>query len=110
MADPLIRMPRKPLDFTGGTKVTQQSSLGDTKSWEIDYRVHSPMDPAAFVEHVRTLVSEDPALKMLPVTDPVELAGQYKSERGGRWRVTLRADAKRSDGSYRVTAKAMRLM
>jgi len=110
MADQFMRMPEKPLTFDDGTKVTQLSSLGDTKYWETAYRIESPMDPAAFVAHVRALAVDDKALRILDLRDAKQLAWEYTSERGGRWRLSLKADDKQADGSYRVVAKVMRLM
>ena len=102
-------LPEKPLTLDDGTKVTQLSSLGDTKYWETAYRIESPMDPVAFVAHVRALAVDDKALRILDLRDAKQLAWEYTSERGGRWRLSLKADDKQADGSYRVVAKVMRL-
>lgn len=110
MADQFMRMPEKPLTFGDGTEVTQLSSLGDTRYWETQYRIQSPMTPAEFIAHLRTLAAEDKALHVLDLPDAKQLAWEYKAERGGQWRLGFTADDKQADGSYRVVAKVMRLM
>ena len=110
MADQFMRMPEKPLTFDDGTRVTQLTSLGDTKVWETAYRVESPMTPSAFIAHVRALAVDDKALKLRELPDATQLAWEYTAERGGQWRLSLKAEEKQADGSYRVVAKVMRLM
>jgi hypothetical protein len=110
MADQYLRMPEKPLAFDDGTTVTEQASLGDTKYWQTDYRIESPMTPAEFIAKVRALAVDDKALHVLALPDPRQLAWEYTAERGGQWRLSLKAENKQADGSYRVVAKVMRLM
>jgi putative intracellular protease/amidase len=110
MADQFLRMPEKPLQFGDGTTIRQLTSVGDMKNWETQFRVESPMDPAAFIDHVRVLAKDDKALQIVPLSDPTGLAWQYTAERGGQWRVTLNAQARQSDGSYQVVAKVTKLM
>jgi hypothetical protein len=105
-----MRMPEKPLAFDDGTTVTQQASLGDTKYWQTDYRIESPVTPAEFIAKVRALAVDDQALRVLALPDPRQLAWEYTAERGGQWRLSLKAADKQADGSYRVVVKVMRLM
>ena len=109
MADQYMRMPEKPLAFDDGTRVAQLTSLGDAKYWETAYRIESPKTPAEFIAHVRTLAAEDKALHVLALPDPRQLAWEYTAERGGQWRLSLKAEDKQADGSYRVVAQVIRL-
>jgi hypothetical protein len=68
------------------------------------------MTPAEFIAKVRALAVDDRALRVLALPDPRQLAWEYTAERGGQWRLSLKAEDKQADGSYRVVANVMRLM
>jgi hypothetical protein len=51
----------------------------------------------------------DPALKVLPLPDRMQLAWQYKAERGGHWRMSFQAGEATPGEPFRLVAKIMRL-
>lgn len=109
MADQFMRMPSPPLQLPEGTRFERVTSVGDSRYWEIEQLVTSPLAPAELLEHVRKIAKQDKALQVLPLPDPMQLAWQYESPRGGHWRLSFQANAKQADGRFRLVAKVMRL-
>ena len=109
MADQFSRMPSPEITFPEGTHFEKSSSVGDKTYWETDYEVSSPLGPTAMLALMRTHAQKDPALKVLPLPDPMQLAWQYKSKRGGHWRLSFKATDAQADGRYRIVAKVMNL-
>lgn len=108
MADQFIRLPSPAIEFPEDTQLTRVASVGDRKYWEIEYRVRSALAPDDLVALIEKFAEADASLQLLPLADARQLAWQYESERGGRWRVSLKADEAETDGRYRLVVKAMK--
>lgn len=109
MADQFMRMPSQPLEFPEGTRSERVTSIGDSRYWEIEQLVTTSLGPAELLEYVGKLARQDEALQVLPLPDPMQLAWQYESPRGGRWRLSFQASDKQADGRFRLVAKVMKI-
>ena len=109
MADQFMRSPEGGYGFPEGTMVDEVFSLGDTQYWETEYVVESPLDAKAFLALMRERARMDKALDVLPLPDPMKLAWQYESDRGGHWRASFDVTNVESANRYRVVGKVMRL-
>lgn len=109
MADQYMREPAEPFAFPEGTVIDRVFSLGDEKYWETRFRVESPWTPEQFIDHLRQRAEQDKALKVMALPDPHQVAWQYESERGGRWRTSFDITGIESSKRYELTSKTMRL-
>jgi hypothetical protein len=109
MADQFMRMPSPEIAFPEGTQFEVISSIGDKAYWEIDYEISSSLEPAAMLKLMGQHAQQDPALELLPLPDPMQLAWQYESKRGGHWRLSFKAGEAQPDGRYRIAAKVIKL-
>ena len=107
-ADQFIRLPKPEIAFPEHTEFTQVSAIGNEKYWEIDYRVQSSLSPEALLALIATHAEADTRLDVLSLPDPYQLAWQYAVERGGHWRVSLKADPARGSDPFRLVLKAAR--
>lgn len=109
MADQFMRMPSPEPSFPEGTHFEKESSLGDSKYWEIVYRVKTPVTAEALIALLRGHAQADKALKLMQLPDPLQIAWEYEAERGGQWRLSLHATEIDSQQGFRLQAKVMRL-
>ncbi len=109
MADQFIRMPAQPLEYPEGTRAERVLSIGDSRYWETEQLVTTSLAPAEFLGYVGKLARQDKALQVLALPDPMQLAWQYESVRGGRWRVSFEVSETLADGRFRLTTKIMKI-
>ena len=104
MADRYLRLPAN-FSMPRGTKLQPVTSLGDTRSWEIEYAVESELTAEAFLANVREQARKDPGLAVDEKTGPRQIAWEFPAESGGRWRVTSEAGDGSAAGRFSVLVK-----
>jgi putative intracellular protease/amidase len=100
-ADRHARLPRT-LDLPPGTRIDEELSLGDTRTWETVYRVESPLGPEKLFELLAAQARLDTAFE---VTSPApnQMAWEYDSPLGGRWQFSFVANTSDPPDRYRIT-------
>jgi hypothetical protein len=78
---------------------------GDAKHWEVEFAVESPLTPEALLAHIRKQAEQDRALEVSTLSDARQLAWQYRSEFGGRWRLTFEARDGEAANRYQLIGK-----
>jgi len=104
MADRNLRFPAT-FNIPPDTTVEELTSLGDTRTWELEYAVESNLTPEAFFAQVREDARKDPALTVDEKVGPRQVAWEYDAETGGRWRLTFDATDGPAPGRFAVTGK-----
>lgn len=100
-ADRHLRLPST-LEIPEGTKIDEIQALGDTRSWEIVYRVESPLAPGQLFG---TLLAQAKKDKDFTVTQtaPNQLGWEYDSPHGNRWKASFVANTSDPPDRYRIT-------
>ncbi len=81
------------------------TSLGDTRSWEIEYVFESELTPEAVFAQLREQARKDPALTVDEKVGPRQLAWEYPGDSGVRWRVTSDASDGPAPGRFSVVVR-----
>lgn len=104
-----MRMPSPEIAFPEGTDFDEISSVGDRTYWETEYTVSASLSSEDLLALIRKYAKADPALSVLPLPDPMQLAWQYKAERGGHWRMSLQAAEAPPGQPFRLVLKVVHL-
>ena len=87
-----------------GTKIDMVTSIGDERSWELEYLVDSPLDANKLFDELANQAKQDPAFAVKPRTRPDQLAWDYDSPYGGRWNASFVAKPTDRPDRYWITA------
>jgi putative intracellular protease/amidase len=104
LADQHYRVPST-LQPPEGTRLQRVTSVGDRQTWESEFLVESALAPAELLTLFESQARRDPAFTVLPRKQPLELAWEYESVRGGRWRTTHVVEPGDRPNRYRVRAR-----
>jgi hypothetical protein len=102
IADRNIRLPST-TRIPDGTRVSELTSVGDTRSWEVVYLIESPLAPEKFVEMVTAQARQDAAFTV-KTPAPNQMTWEYDSPFGGRWNLSFVANTSDPSDRYRITA------
>ena len=101
-ADRNFRLPAT-LRMPEGTQVSEVTSLGDTRSWEVVYLIESALGPEKFLETVNAQARQDKDFTVKPMAAPSQVAWEYDSPFGGRWNLSFVANTSDPSDRYRIT-------
>ena len=104
MADRNLRLPAT-FSLPPGTKIQPVTSLGDTRSWEIEYVFESELTPEAVFAQFREQARKDPALTVDEKVGRANSRGNIPGEAGVRWRVTSDASDGPAPGQFPVVVR-----
>jgi putative intracellular protease/amidase len=107
LADRHYRLPAA-LKAPDGTRIEKVVSIGDEQRWEIEFGIESALAPAELLALFASQARLDPAFTVVPHKQPLELAWDYDSAHGGRWRTTFLAQPGDRPDRFRVRARLQR--
>lgn len=90
MADTYTRLPAS-FNLPEGTRIEPVLANGDQQYWETEFAVESPLAPEALLAHIREQAKADRALEVAKASDARHVTWEYRSELGGRWRLSVEA-------------------
>jgi putative intracellular protease/amidase len=103
MADRYLRLPAK-LRMPEGTRLSSVISMGDTRTWDMEYSVETRLTPEEFFAFVAEHARKDPALAVDDSVGPRQVAWEYPGDSGGRWRVAFNVTDART-GAFSLVGK-----
>jgi putative intracellular protease/amidase len=103
MADRYLRLPAK-LRMPEGTRLSSVISMGDTRTWDMEYSVETRLTPEEFFAFVADHARKDPALAVDDSVGPRQVAWEYPGDSGGRWRVAFNVTDART-GAFSLVGK-----
>ena len=101
-ADRYVRLPST-LRPPQGTNIDEITSIGDISTWETVYLVESPLAAAALFDLFEAQAGKDAEFTVTKRTAPDQLAWEYQSPLGGRWKMSFVANSGDPANRYRVT-------
>jgi putative intracellular protease/amidase len=104
LADQHFRLPST-LKLPEGTRIAKAISIGNQQTWETEYIIESGLAPKDLLALFESQARLDPAFMLVPRKQPLELAWEYDSLHGGRWRSTFVAETGDQANRYRMRAQ-----